>query len=70
MGILATQRRRGGGGRILLVQWASCLGPPVERLEQGYQLVSVYFSRGTLPQKRVYKRALLGDLDEETTRTL
>ena len=30
------------------------LGPPVEMLEQGYQLFSaVYFSRGTLPTKKV-----------------
>ena len=32
----------------------SGLGPPIERLEGGYPLFSVvYFSRGTLPQKRV-----------------
>ena len=37
------------------------LGPPVERLEQGYPFCVVYFSRGTLPQKKG-KRALLGDL--------
>ena len=29
------------------------LGPPVERLEQGYLFFSVvYFSRGTLPTKK------------------
>ena len=28
------------------------LGPPVERLESGYQLFSVYSSRGTLPTKK------------------
>ena len=32
---------------------ANILGPPVERLEQGYPFSVVYFSRGTLPQKRV-----------------
>ena len=38
------------------------LGPPVERLELGHPLFSVvYFSRGTLPQKKG-KRGLLGDL--------
>ena len=39
------------------------LGPPVERLEEGYQVFSVvYFSRGTLAQKRNGKRALLKNL--------
>ena len=34
-------------------------GPPVERLEQGYQLFSVVcFSRGPLPTKKVGQRAL------------
>ena len=28
------------------------LGPPVERLEYGYPFSVVYFSRGTLPQKK------------------
>ena len=44
-----------------LCRWVSLLGPPVERLEYGYQLFDVvYFSRGTLPQKG--KRALLENL--------
>ena len=34
---------------------------PVERLEEGYPFLVVYFSRGTLPQKQG-KRELLGDL--------
>ena len=39
------------------------LGPPLERLEKGYHFFSVvYFSRGTLPQKRVKGQLLLGDL--------
>ena len=37
-----------------------CLGPPAKRV---YSFAVVYFSRGTLPQKRNGKRALLGDLD-------
>ena len=41
------------------------LGPPVERIEQGYPFFHVvYFSRGTLPPQKVGKRALLGDLAE------
>ena len=40
----------------------SPLGPPVERLESGYQLFSVvYVSRGTPPPKKKDQRALLGD---------
>ena len=38
------------------------LGPPVERLESGYPFSVVYFRRGTLPQKKRERRALLGDL--------
>ena len=39
------------------------LGPPVERLEQGYSFFSSLFSRGTLPTKKgVRKGTFLGDL--------
>ena len=48
------------------LRWSESDARPcrVERLESGYQLFSVvYFSLGTLPQKRFGKRELLGDID-------
>ena len=38
---------------LTLITPRNCLGPPEERLEEGYQLVSVvYFSREILPTKK------------------
>ena len=53
----------GGEKRLVKSHGFINLGPPVERLEQGYRFLFsvVYFSKGTLPKKG--KMALLGDLE-------